>query len=216
MLKVVIVTDGPYGERAYETIKEEFDCEFLELEAPTSHFADDIKLPEDKVKRMGRADILIVYVSHPDLTLELVEKLHHQTGWIIVGTWRGEGFKNQLERFKNVTCPENMCDLEKNRNPIFDQFVSKFGRPVVELKFRDDRVAEARVLRSSPCGSTFFVAEEMIGQEKEDLPIKAGLKIQHYPCRAPKMRLFADDECKKDMAAKFHKEAFEKALKKVK
>ena len=31
MLKVVIVTDGPYGERAFENIKKNFETEFIEL-----------------------------------------------------------------------------------------------------------------------------------------------------------------------------------------
>ncbi len=44
--------------------------------------------------------------------------------------------------------------------------------------------------------------------------MKAGLRVQHYPCRAPKMRLFSDDECKKEMAATMHSEAFERALRK--
>lgn len=213
MLKVVIVTDGPYGDRAYEKINEVFNTEFIELEQPSSMFMDEIEIPEDAIKRIKKADILITYVLHPDLTLELVERLHDEVRWIIVAAWRGEGFKNQLERFGNVTCPENMCDLEENGNPIYDEFVTQFGRPIVEIEIDDGKVKDVKVLRSSPCGSTYFVAQEMIGQDQKDLPIKAGLKLQHYPCRAPKMRLFADDECKKEMAANFHKEAFEKALK---
>lgn len=212
MLKVVIVTDGSYGERAYEYISKEFETEFIELEKPTSMFADEIEIPQEAAKKIQGADILITYTLHPDLTLDLVEMLHESVEWVIVAAWRGEGFKNQLERLGNVTCPENMCDLEENGNPIFDEFVSKFGRPIVKVNCQGDKVVDIEVVRSSPCGSTFFVAEEMIGQDLEDLPIKAGLKLQHYPCRAPKMRLFADDECKKEMAANFHKEAFERAL----
>jgi len=212
MLKVVIVTDGPYGERAYEYISKEFDTEFIQLEQPTSVFADHTEIPEDALKQMESADILITYTLHSDLTLDLVEMLHDKLEGIIVAAWRGEGFKNQLERFGNVTCPENMCDLQENGNPVFDEFVSKFGRPIVRINCQGDKIVDIEVLRSSPCGSTFFVAEEMIGQDLENLPIKAGLKLQHYPCRAPKMRLFDDDECKKEMAANFHKEAFEKAL----
>jgi len=75
-----------------------------------------------------------------------------------------------------------------------------------------DRVKEIRVLRSSPCGATLFVAEELTGADAQDLPLKAGLKVQLYPCRAPKIRLFSDDECKKEMAARMHSEAFERAL----
>jgi hypothetical protein len=216
MLKVAIVADCPYGERAYEYISKEFDTEFIELEQPTSMFADEIEIPGDSLKKLESADLLITYTLHPDLTLDLVEMLHDKVKWIIVAAWRGEGFKNQVERFGNVTCPENMCDLQENGNPVFDEFVSKFGRPIVKINCQGDKIVDIEVVRSSPCGSTFFVAEEMIGQDLEDLPIKAGLKSQHYPCRAPKMRLFADDECKKEMAANFHKEAFEKGIKKKK
>ena len=47
----------------------------------------------------------------------------------------------------------------------------------------------------------------------ENVPTEAGLKLQHYPCRAAKMRLFSDEECKKEMASGFHRDAFEEALK---
>jgi hypothetical protein len=213
MLKIVIVTDGSYGDRAYDNIKTEFETEFILLEQPTSSFADEIDIPEDVLKKLETADLLITYVLHPDLTLEIVDRLHDKVGWIIVAAWKGEGFKNQLERFENVTAPINMCDLEENGNQIFDEFTSKFGRPIVKIFSENDKVTEIQVLRTSPCGSTLFVADEMIGQDLEDLPIKAGLKLQHYPCRAPKFRLFTDEECKKEMAANLHKNAFEEALK---
>ena len=74
MIKVAIVTDGPYGDRAYDTIKKEFDTDFIELEQPTSMFMDDIEIPEKNVKQIEDANILITYTTHPDLTLELVER----------------------------------------------------------------------------------------------------------------------------------------------
>ncbi len=143
--------------------------------------------------------------------MELVEQLHDYVGWIIVGAWKGEGFKNQIEEYDNVICPENMCDLEESGDEVFNEFVSKFGKPIVEIELTGNKVSKVHVLRSSPCGSTFFVAEEMVGEDVNNLPIKAGLKVQHYPCRAPKMRLFAD-ECKKELAANFHRDAFEDAI----
>jgi hypothetical protein len=165
------------------------------------------------MKIIKTADFIISYILHPDLVLELVEQLHDKVGWIIVGAWKGEGFKNQLEQYENVSCPENMCDLEENGDSVFDEFVSKFGKPIVEIECEGNRVSEVRVLRSSPCGSTFFVADEMVGEDINNLPIKAGLKLQHYPCRAPKLRLFVD-ECKKEIASNFHSDAFEDAIEK--
>ncbi|BDZ71610.1 DUF166 domain-containing protein [Methanobacterium petrolearium] len=213
-MKISIVTDGSYGERAHATIKEEFNCDYIMMDAPTSTFMDEIDLPSETLAQLENADIIITYTLHPDLTLDLVDALHDKVEWIIVGAWRGDGFKNQLEKYGNVTCPENMCDLSENGNPIFDEFVSKFGQPIVRVNCQGDKVVDVKVLRCSPCGSTRFVAEEMVGEPTETLPVRAGLRIQHYPCRAPKMRLFADDECKKELAANFHKKAFENALKK--
>jgi hypothetical protein len=218
MIKVVIVTDGPYGDRAYDTIKKEFDTVFIELEQPTSMFMDDIEIPEKHVKLIENANIIITYTTHPDLTLEVVERFAEKVDWIIVAAWRGDGFKNQLETYENVVCPYIMCELEKNGNPIFDKFVSDIGKPKVVLKLDGNKLRDIVVLRSSPCGSTSFVAdfikENYLGKklDPENLPRDAGLKLQHYPCRAAKMRLFSDEECKKEMASGLHRDAFEEAL----
>lgn len=98
MLKVVIATDGPYGERAYENINETFDTDFVELEQPTSIFMDEIDIPADALTKIKQANILITYTQHPDLTLDLVDMVNKDVDYIIVAAWRGEGFKNQIER----------------------------------------------------------------------------------------------------------------------
>ena len=217
MLKVALVTDGPYGDRAFETINEIFNTSFIELEQPSSMFLDEIEIPGKDLKLLENANILITYTTHPDLTLELVDKLYNKVNWVIVAAWKGAGFKNQLEFHGNVTCPYIMCELEENGNPLFDEFVSKIGKPKIDLKLDGNKLKDITVLRSSPCGSTAFVAEYIkeIYLNKtlaEELPVEAGLKLQHYPCRSSKIRLFSDDECKKTMASGFHKDAFEEAI----
>ena len=119
LLKIAIVTDGPYGDRAYDTICTEFDCDFVELEQPDSMFMEEVDIPDEAIKKLQAADLIISYILHPDLVLEMVDQLHEKVGWIIIGAWRGEGFKKSLEEYENVNCPENMCDLEENGDPIF-------------------------------------------------------------------------------------------------
>ncbi len=218
MLNIVIATDGPYGDRAFENIKEKFDTELVELEQPTSMFMDEIDIPEDALAKIRQANILITYTQHPDLTLDLVDMVNKDVDYIIVAAWRGEGFKNQLERYANVTCPYIMCELEENGNEVFDEFTSKIGKPKVDVKLEDGKIIDINVVRSSPCGSTTFVADYIKDKysnssDLENIPTEAGLKLQHYPCRAAKMRLFSDEECKKEMASGFHRDAFEEALK---
>ena len=218
MLNVVIATDGPYGERAFENIKKDFDTEFVELEHPASMFMDEIDIPADALAKIKDANILITYTQHPDLTLDLVDMVNKDVDYIIVAAWRGEGFKNQLERYGNVTCPYIMCELEENGNEVFDEFTSKIGKPKVDIKIEDGKIVDISVVRSSPCGSTSFVANYILdnylnSDNLENIPTEAGLKLQHYPCRAAKMRLFSDEECKKEMASGFHRDAFEEGLK---
>ena len=218
MLKVVIATDGPYGERAFENIKKDFDTEFVELEKPASMFMDEIDIPADALAKIKDANILITYTQHPDLTLDLVDMVNKDVDYLIVAAWRGEGFKNQLERYGNVTCPYIMCELEENGNEVFDEFTSKIGKPKVDIKIEDGKIVDVSVVRSSPCGSTSFVANYISdnylnSNNLENIPTEAGLKLQHYPCRAAKMRLFSDEECKKEMASGFHRDAFEEGLK---
>ena len=218
MLKVVIATDGPYGERAFENIKKDFDTEFVELEQPASMFMDEIDIPANALAKIKDADILITYTQHPDLTLDLVDMVNKDVDYIIVAAWRGDGFKNQLERYGNVTCPYIMCELEENGNEVFDEFTSKIGKPKVDIKIEDGKIVDVSVVRSSPCGSTSFVANYISdnylnNNNLENIPTEAGLKLQHYPCRAAKMRLFSDEECKKEMASGFHRDAFEEGLK---
>ncbi len=218
MLKIAIVSDNPYGDRAFDNIEKKFNTVFIELEKPSSMFMDDIEIPINDIKILEDVNIIITYTTHPDLTLEIVEKFADKVDWIIVAAWQGEGFKNQLEAHENVTCPYIMCELEENSNPIFDEFASQIGKPKVELTFDGNKLKDVEVLRSSPCGSTKFVAEYI--KEKyfdknpdiKNLPIEAGLKLQHYPCRAAKMRLLSDEECKKEKASEIHRDAFEKAL----
>lgn len=219
MLNVVIVTDGPYGERAYENIKEKFNTEFIELEKPTSMFIDEVNFPEDVLNKIKRSNIVITYTQHPDLTLDLVDSVNKFVDHVIVAAWSGEGFKNQLEMYENVTCPYIMCELEENGDAVYDEFTSKIGKPEVDIQLENGKIAIIDVIRSSPCGSTVFVSdyisEKYFGSDDlENVPIEAGLKLQHYPCRAAKMRLFSDEECKKEMASNLHKEAFEQALNK--
>jgi len=181
-------------------------------------FLDEIEIPEKDMKIIESANILITYTSHPDITLELADMFHDKVNWIVVASWKGDGFKNQLESHGNVTCPYIMCELEENGNPSLDEFVSKIGKPKVVLEYDNDKISDITVLRYSPSGSAAFVAgylkEKYLGKTPniEEFPLEAGLKLQHYPCRAAKVRLFSDEECKKEMASGFHRDAFEAAM----
>lgn len=218
MMKVAVVTDGRYGERSYKTIKKYFDCKIVKMKCPSEAFLDDVEIPNNVFKKLKDTEIILIYILHPDVIYELVRRISDGKKWIIVASWDGEGFKKQLQAFKNVICPDLMCNIRKIGDKTFDKFASKIGKPKVEIKIKNGKLKDIKVLRTSPCGATLFVAnyikKKYINKKiTKDLPREAGFKVQHYPCMAPKINILVDNECKKQFASELHKEAFEKALK---
>lgn len=216
-IKIAIVRDEPiFGERAYKTINKEFETNIVEIESPKGIFIDEIEIDQNIVKKLADFDLIITYIKQADTTLELIEQLHEKVSWIIVGIWRGEGFKNQLLKYKNVSVPDAMCELEGNReNPVFEEFVNKFGKPEIKINCKGERIAEIDVIRGSPCGATEFMAKDMIGKKTDNVEStakEAGLRIQHYPCRGHKLRLFTNEESHKQVASQLHHDAVKKAL----
>jgi len=101
------------------------------------------------LKRL-KLQIFSYYVLHHDLTLELMKRLHYKVRLIIVAAW-GEGFKNQVELSENVNAPIiyiyiyiYICELEENGNPIFREFTSKFGRPIVKISCENNKLLKSR------------------------------------------------------------------------
>jgi len=215
--KVAIVRDEPiFGERAYETIGKEFETKIFEIKSPTGIFIDNIEIDQDIIKKLSDFDLIITYIKQADMTLEFIEQLHKKVSWTIIGVWRGEGFKNQLLKYKNVSVPDAMCELEGSKeNLVFSEFTKKFGKPEIKINCQGEKIVEIDVIRGSPCGATDFMAKDMIGKKvdnKETTAKEAGLRIQHYPCRGHKLRLFADEESHKQVASQLHHDAVKKAL----
>ena len=217
-INIGIIRDEPnLGERALKTIEKKFNVEMVDIESPKGTFIDDINIDKNTLEKLEKFDLLITYIKQADMVMEIVEKLHDKVSWIIIGTWRGEGFKNQLLKYENVSVPDAMCELEiGKKNPVFDEFTSVFGKPEIKVNCQGEKIAEIDVIRGSPCGATNFMAEDILGENVDDienLAKKAGLRIQHYPCRGHKLRLFADEESHKQLASQLHYESVKKALK---
>ncbi|HPS88678.1 MAG TPA: DUF166 family protein, partial [Methanosarcina vacuolata] len=82
-----------------------------------------------------------------------------------------------------------------------------FGSPILKVKTKDGKIADVEVIKGAPCGSTWYMAKEIVGTEVKDAPPKAGLLIQHYPCRATRGEVGGIHE-----SGELHKQAFIKAL----
>jgi hypothetical protein len=186
-MKIGIVSDGKFGDRAFEVIRERFPTEWIKVPFPSSPVADDIDL------NIPDCDLYISYVRHPDVALALVEKQKP----VILGISFGPGFLRQAKSInENIVAPVTMCSFEDNTwVPEINEFARAFGRPSFDVMVRDDGTIERiRVIRGSPCGSTVAASAELPGTKVSQEQLQHyGLRICHF-CRAPRFGKTCDKE----------------------
>ncbi len=104
-MKIGIVSDGKFGDRAYEIIRERFPTEWIIAPFPQAMMADDIELT------LPECDLYISYVRHPDVALAIIERQKP----VILGVSFGPGFLRQAKAInENIVAPVTMCSLEDN------------------------------------------------------------------------------------------------------
>jgi hypothetical protein len=157
---------------------------------------DDI---EDYLPRsISRADIVIVSGIHNDLLLELPKHLKDSgikamivpveaPTRLAIPQVKDICQKEEIE----VDFPKPFCDLEPKEDlPLISRFVEEFtiGKPELRIKLDPKRrIISTDVFRSAPCGSTWFVAKQLLGFEVEDSRELWNLvsEAHHsYPCTA--------------------------------
>ena len=205
-LSVAVVSDGKYGDRAYENIKRKFPCEYIVLKYRGNF--EDIEIDKKTLNKIKNFHILITYLRDPDLTYTLIEEMDTEkldkNPFIIVGIWKGEGFKRQVEKFKNVVCPDLLCNLDEDylqdkleEYPQLQEFLRYFGKPKVNIYLDNNIIKDIEIIRDSPCGGVSKALQEFLGKRMEENALRRmGLRIQHF-CNAGKFRLFSEKECKR-------------------
>jgi len=206
--KLLIFTQGPYGRRIYGNITRR---------APTGWTTRQISLPkalsqivEEPKEVVGGLDIagawdLVVYLGESPSAFSLLPTIlgRVRAGAVIVPaddySWLPLGLERQvrseLEAIGvSVVFPRPFCTLTPMDVPPIDEFAFRFGLPKVEMTEEDGAVKGVKVLRGAPCGSTWYMAEELMGTRVEEAAERAGLLVQIYPCLASRRidRLFSD------------------------
>lgn len=188
-LRVGVITDGKYGERAFANINKKFKAEWILVpEIPSNVILDDaldLDIPE--------CDLYISYVRHPDVILQLAELRKP----LILGVLPGDGLLRQaLSINPNVVHAQTMCSLESSTGiPEIDEFTKFFGRPIYAPDISSELIIqEIKVKRSSLCGSSEAGAKFLLNKSlSSDNLQNFALSICHE-CRAPRFGRTCDKE----------------------
>ena len=216
MTTIGVITRGKYGHRLMETIRSKTDFDVVSAGLP-AELPEFIEEPAEFLENLDmgdavfKTDILVTFSLHPDITPEIA-RLAGRAGIraLIIAGGSSRVSVNELDRISgeygiHIEVDDICCNLRSD--PSMVEFTSFFGRPVLDVRTHDGKVVEVKVIRGAPCGSTWHIAEKLIGTPVKDAPARAGLLIQQYPCRAVRGQLGGIHE-----SAELHMQAVSSAL----
>ena len=158
-------------------------CKTIELKnlPPLVDNTDDLErlIP----KSISKADIILDYSGHPDIPYAL------KSAKKVITTSRCN--------LHNVISVDCFCAADISE---------EFGIPKFQVKTKGERIEEIKVIKSSPCGAAYSLAEKLKGMLVKKAISKSGLLTQ-YICKGrggPRSNIHK--------AAEIHKKAIEEAL----
>jgi hypothetical protein len=145
-------------------------------------------LGEEVERNIVNADLLIIYIRHPDVVSEIC----YRKKPTILAVDFGVGFlRQQKEVNPTVIMPTSMCSIPFNTgiNEI-DEYFRNFGYPLFEVKLENINgevpiITEVKTIVESPYGATNLSLEHIRSKSLTPETITAfGLNVR-YECREP-------------------------------
>jgi hypothetical protein len=183
--------------------RDKYELDFSE------HIVAHLRLPSKLLKfldepekylppRLPKHDILIAINIHEDILLVLPDLVEASGGKAILvpvedPDWLEPWVKEQMvkgcrSRGLEFSAPKPFCALQTDENsPVISRFIKFFrlGRPKLQLFMEKNKILSAKVLISAPCGNTYFVAQNLLGESLNIELDKTVSKYWHsYPCIA--------------------------------
>jgi hypothetical protein len=206
-LRVLLVTQGQWGERIAENISTNAPSHWAvhSWAAPRviPPIVDD---PEDFLPDSFPASDLVVALGDVPGFAQLIPDISRLAGAqaVIAPIDRNaslpKGLANQLggwleEQGITVVFPKPFCSLTEsriNRTPLVEEydhptiaaFAALFGKPELDLEVEDGVITQVHVRRDTACGCAEYVAERLVGTAVDEAIEQAGLLHHHYPCLA--------------------------------
>jgi hypothetical protein len=200
-MRILIAIQGYYGERMAENIQRH---------APANWEVNQVTLPADLPaiiddtdeflpKELPAADLLISLGEHPGVAQMIPDIVERSGAGAVVApadnrAWLPFGLARQIKQKLesmgvDMVYPVPFCTLteDDSQNHYIREFARHFDRPDLDIEFyKDDRhrIGKVTVKRESPCGSTRFVADHLVGIWFREATEQAGLLHHQFPCIA--------------------------------
>ena len=184
-MKILILSDGKYGDRAVEVVKTEFpETKMIIIEEMNPReLIDEYEFPEEIENEIKNSDLLVSYVRHPDVVSELC----YYEKPVILGIYFGEGFLNQIRQDNPyVEMPSSMCHLLPNtQSPEINEFAKKFGKPIFDIELDDLVIKNISLVAQSPCGASKAGIDFLKGKKLTTETLNEYALLVRHECREP-------------------------------
>lgn len=192
-MKLYIISSGKYGSRIVNSLAELGLASSMvgleELPEDLPEFIDDFSsyLP----KNIPQADLILALGLYGDINM-VVPLIAKKSGAksVIIPLHDPKqvppGLQREIEESApdvKIVFPKPFCSLEVVGDQYIDEFASQFGKPEMEIE-SDGLVKKVKVIRTAPCGSTHYIAENIEGIPADEAELEAGNKLHNYPCNA--------------------------------
>jgi len=132
---------------------------------------DFVDAPEEYIDDSFAADLVLDYLTHPDLSHYLVSLCKKKKIPIVAS-----GKKNE-----DALTPFTCCGLGRHRG--LGNYGEQFGFPEYRVELDGNRITSLEVLRGAPCGATWEIVSKVIGIDIEEAMTLLPREIQ-YKCTA--------------------------------
>lgn len=189
-MKILILNSGNYGALITNSIKKHGNnFDIVGIHDFKVKLADDEKITDLIPENIEKADLLISIGLFSDINLIIPEIAKVScVKSIIMPLSYPKQFPNDLEsKIKsmlpdiNIVFPKPFCSLTPQGDQYIDEFCQVFGKPEVKIDF-NDKINKVEVIRSSPCGATWHVAENLVGISTETAESEAGNRLHNHTC----------------------------------
>ncbi len=157
--------------------------------------------PEEYICQDFKGDLVLNFLKHPDLSEYLV-KICNSKGVPVIASG---------QHIPGAICPFTCCGLGKKEG--LGEYGRQFGLPEYEVKIRDGKIFEIKVLRAASCGATFQVTREIIGMPVDIAPTEISRRIQYICLSDPSDFDPITGKSALHFAGEVHKRALEMAIK---
>ena len=192
-MKLYIISSGKYGSRIVNSLAEMGLASSMvgleELPEDLPEFIDDFSsyLP----KSIPQADLILAVGLYGDINMvvPLIAKESGAKSVIIPihdPTQVPPGLQSEIIESAQdirIVFPKPFCTLEPVGDEFIDEFAREFGKPEMEIE-ADGLIKKINVIRTAPCGSTRYIAENIEGIPVEEAELESGNKLHNYPCNA--------------------------------